>query len=58
MDQSLWSLDCPKSEFFAILCCLSKKPKTVKAIYIYAPEISHYTLSENDIVYGGLKHRS
>ena len=26
---------------------LSKKPKSVKAIYIYASESSHYTLSEN-----------
>ena len=37
---------------------LSKKPKSVKAIYIHASESSHYTLLENDIVYMGLKHRS
>ena len=37
---------------------LSKKSKYVKAIYIYASESSHYTLSENDMVYRGLSHRS
>ena len=30
---------------------LRKKCKSVKAIYIYAAESSHYTLSENDMVY-------
>ena len=37
-------------QFCADLC---KKPEPVKAIYIYASESSHYTLSENDIVYRG-----
>ena len=37
---------------------LSKKNKSVKATYLYAPESSHYTLSENGMVYGGLSHRS
>ena len=37
---------------------ISKKPEPVKAIYTYASEISHYTLSENDMVYRGLSHRS
>ena len=30
---------------------LSKKSKSFKAIYIYAPERSRYALSENGIVY-------
>ena len=33
---------------------LSKKPKSVKEIYIYASRSSHYTLSENDMAYKGL----
>ena len=37
---------------------LSKKPKSVKVIYIYDSKNSHYTLSENDMVYIGLSHRS
>ena len=37
---------------------LNKKPESVKAIYIYASESSHYTLSENDVVYKGSTHRS
>ena len=35
---------------------LNKKPKSVKAIYIYASERSHYTLSENDIVFWATLH--
>ena len=30
----------------------------LKIIYIYVPESSHYTHSENDMVYRGLSHRS
>ena len=37
---------------------LSKKPKSFKAIYIYASESFHYTLSGNDMVCRGLSHRS
>ena len=37
---------------------LSKKRRSVKAIYIYASQSSHYTLSENDMVYKGLSNRS
>ena len=37
---------------------LNKKPESVKAIYIYASERSHYILSENDMVYKGSTHRS
>ena len=43
------------SQFFADL---SKKFKSVKAIYIYVCESSYKTLSENDMVYKGLSHRS
>ena len=34
------------------------KSKSVKAVYIYASDISHYTLSENDMVYRDLNYRS
>ena len=37
---------------------LSKKSMSAKAIYIYASESSHYTLSENAMVYIGLTHCS
>ena len=37
-------------QYCADLC---KKPETVKAIYIYASESSHYALSENDMIYRG-----
>ena len=37
---------------------LSKKRKSVKIIYIYAPESFHYTLLENDMAYRGLSHSS
>ena len=55
----LWSLNCPQKVLFLQFCAdLSKKPKSVKEIYIYSPESSHYTLSENDMVYRGLSHCS
>ena len=47
-----------KVHFFQLCAELSKKLKSVKAIYIYAFESSHYTLSEYDIVYRGLSNRS
>ena len=48
-----------KKVYFLQVCAdLSKKSKSVKAIYIYASESSHYTLSENGMVYRGLNHRS
>ena len=47
-----------KKVYFLQFCAdLSKKSKSVKAIYIYASESSHYTLSENGMVYRCLKHR-
>ena len=47
-----------KRHFMLFCADLSKKTKSVKAIYIYASESSHYTLSENDMVYRGLNHGS
>ena len=47
-----------KGHFLQFCADLSKKSKSVKAIYIYASESSHYTLSQNAIVYRGLRHRS
>ena len=40
----LWSLNVPKKCIFLQFCAyLSKKPKSVKAIYIYETESSHYS---------------
>ena len=48
-----------KKEHFLQFCAdLSKKSKSVKAICIYIPESSHYTLSENAMVYKGRSHHS
>ena len=48
-----------KSAFLQILeRNLRKKCKSVTTIYIYATESSHYTLSENDMVYRRLSYRS
>ena len=47
-----------KGHFLQFCADLSKKSKSVKAIYIYASESSHYTLSENGMVYRGLSHHS
>ena len=48
----LWSLNCFKKYIF-LQCCpgLSKKSKFIKAVYIFASEVSRYWLSENGIVY-------
>ena len=46
-----------KVQFLQFCIDLSKKPKSVKTIYIYASESSRHTLSENDIVYKNLIHR-
>ena len=40
-----------KVHFLQFCADLSKKSKSIKAIYIYASERSRYVLSENDIVY-------
>ena len=42
-----------KMHFLQFCTNLSQKPKSVKAIYIYGSESSYYSLSENDMVYGG-----
>ena len=47
-----------KSAFSQFWADLSKKSKSVKAVYIYASESSHYTFSENGMVYRGPSHRS
>ena len=44
-----------KTAFFALFC---KKSKYMKGIYTYASESSYYTLSEYDMVYKSLRHRS
>ena len=55
----LWSLNGPKkNKFLQFSADLSKKPKSVKVIYIYPSESSHYTLLENDVVYRSLSHSS
>ena len=40
-----------KVHFLQFCADLSKKSKSVKAIYINASESPHYTLSENGVVY-------
>ena len=45
----LWSLNCQKSAFLRFGTGLSEKPKSLKAIYIYASESFHCTLSENGL---------
>ena len=47
-----------KVHFLQFCVDLSKKFKSIKAIYIYASESSHCTLSEYGIVYRGPSHRS
>ena len=47
-----------KVHFLQFCADLSKKSKSVKAIYIYASESPHYTLSENGMVYRSTSHRS
>ena len=46
-----------KVHFLQFRTEISKKPKSLKAIYIYASESSHYTLSGNGMVYRDLTHR-
>ena len=49
---------CKKVHFLQLCADHSKETKFVKAIYIYASESFHYTLSENDMVYKCLSHHS
>ena len=37
-----------KVHFLQLCADLSRKPKSVTSVYIYASKSSHYTLSEND----------
>ena len=47
-----------KVHFLKFYADLSKKSKSVKAVYIYASESFHYPLSENGMVYRGSSHCS
>ena len=47
-----------KVHFLQFCANLRKKSKSVKAIYIYASESPHYTLSENGMDYRSTSHRS
>ena len=47
-----------KVHYMQFCADLSKKSNSIKAIYIYASESSHFTLSENGMVYRGPSHRS
>ena len=47
----LWCLDYQKLHPFAFFADISKKSKTVIAIYVYASESSCFTLLENSVGY-------
>ena len=47
-----------KVHFLQFYADLSQKPKSDKVIYIYGIGSSSYSLSENDMVYRSLSHRS
>ena len=47
-----------KVDFLQFCADLIQKPKSDKAIYINESESFYYSLSENDMVYRGLSHRS
>ena len=47
-----------KVHFFQFCADFCKKCKSINAIYIDASESSHYTLSENGVVYRSPSHRS
>ena len=54
----VWFWLAEKSVFLQFCTDPSKKSNSITAIYIYASESSYYSLSENDMVYRGLSHRS
>ena len=54
----VWFSIVEKSTFLQFCTDPSKKSNSITAIYIYASEISYYTLSENDMDYRGLSHGS
>ena len=47
-----------KVHFLQFFVDLNIKPKSIKAIYIYAFESSHYTFLENDMLYRDLSLHS
>ena len=56
-----WVMVCKLSKkvhFLQFCADLSKISKSVEAIYVYASESSHYTLSKYVMVNRGLSHRS
>ena len=56
---SVMILKLPQKVHFLQFCAdLSKKPKSVKSIYIFASECSHFILSKKYMVYRGLSHCS
>ena len=44
-----------KLQFLQFGADLSKKLKSVRVVHIYTPESFNYTLSENDMVWSGIK---
>ena len=58
MSQTVRAEKLDQELYFLQFCAdLSKKSKSVRAIYIYASESSHYILSKNGMVYRCLRHR-
>ena len=56
-----WVMVCKLSKkvhFLQFCADLSKKSKSVEAIYIYASESTHFTYSENATISRSLSHRS
>ena len=52
-------LKLPKIVYFLQICAdLSKKSKSIKAIYLYPSERPHHALSENSMFYRGLSNSS
>ena len=57
--EKVWVMVCKWSKKVHFLqFCADLSKKSVEVIYIYASESSHYTLSENVMIFGGLSHRS
>ena len=44
--------------FWQICADLSKKSKSIEAVYLYPSERSHHALSENSMFYRGLNNSS
>ena len=54
----VWFSIIEKGVFLQFCTDPSKKSNSITAIYMHASEISYYSLSENDMVYRGMSHRS